>query len=56
VYEGRILVEGIALIPYDSDRAAIDSENILLAQNNIHLALLEFNRPKLCYTISRGIE
>ena len=47
VYEGRILVEGIALIPYEREKSRLEMERALIAKNKIHRMFLEYNRPKL---------
>jgi hypothetical protein len=46
-YEGRILVEGIALIPYDSETDRIELEKTVTADNKIHQMFLEYNKPVL---------
>jgi len=46
-YEGRILVEGIALIPYDINENKVEMTHALIAKSPIHMAFLRYNKPKL---------
>ncbi len=47
VYEGRILVEGIALIPYDTEKDQPEMQRMLIAENKFHRMFLEYNKPAL---------